>query len=53
MLREDGEIMKKFILAAGFFAVTAAFQRMKRSRIMTFRELYENNDVELDVLING
>ncbi|MCI9408723.1 MAG: hypothetical protein HFJ89_02795 [Oscillospiraceae bacterium] len=49
--------MKKFILAAGFFAaafaVTAAFQRMKRSRIMTFRELYENNDVELDVLING
>lgn len=49
--------MKKLILAAGFFAaafvVTAACRRKKRSRIMTFRELYEDNDVSLEVLING
>lgn len=49
--------MKRLILAAGFFsavfAVTAACKRRKHSRIMTFRELYEDNDVELEELIGG
>ena len=49
--------MKNLILAAGFFAaafaVTTACKRGKHSRIMTFRELYEDNDVELEWLLNG
>lgn len=50
--------MRNLILAAGFmaaaaaFAVTAACKRRKRSRVMTFRELYEDNDVELEWLLN-
>lgn len=47
--------MKNLILAAGFFAaafvITAACRRSKRSRVMTFCELYEGNDVELEELI--
>lgn len=49
--------MKNLILAVGFFAaafvVTAASKRRKCSRAMTFRELYEDNDVELEELIGG
>lgn len=49
--------MKNLILAAGFFAaafaITAACNRRKHSRIITFRELYEDNDVELEELIGG
>ena len=45
------------ILAAGYFAAAfaamAACQRKKCPRIMTFRELYEDNDVSLEALING
>lgn len=48
--------MKNLILAAGFFAtvfaITAACNRRKHSRIMTFLELYEDNDVELEWLLN-
>lgn len=59
MSREDGKIMKNFILAAGFmtaamaFVVTTAYKRKSRLRTMTFWELYEDNDVELDWLLNG
>lgn len=50
--------MKNLVLAVGFFAaafaVTAACKRKKRSgRVMTFRELYKDNDVDLGELING
>lgn len=41
--------MKNFILAAGVFTFTVAYNRTKNSkRVMTFRELYEDNDVELE-----
>ncbi|MBD5110978.1 MAG: LPXTG cell wall anchor domain-containing protein [Ruminococcaceae bacterium] len=49
--------MKNLILAAGFmaaaFAVVVGRKRKKHSRVMTFRELYEDNDVELEWLLNG
>lgn len=48
--------MKNLILAAGFFArvfaITTACKRRKHSRIMTLLELYEDNDVELEWLLN-
>ena len=56
-LGKDDEIMKNLGLAVGFFvaafAVTAACRKKKRSRVMTFRELYNDNDMELGELING
>ena len=57
-LGKDDEIMKNLGLAVGIFvaafAVTAACQRKKRSdRVMSFYELYNDNDVELGELING
>lgn len=51
--------MKNLILAAEFmtaamaFVVTTAYKRKSRLRTMTFWELYEDNDVELDWLLNG
>ena len=48
--------MKNLILAVGSFAaafaVTTACKRRKHSRIMTVCELYEDNDVELEELLN-
>lgn len=48
--------MKNLTLAAGFFAavfaITVACMRRKHSWIMTFLELYEDNDVELEWLLN-
>ena len=49
--------MRNWSIAVGIFmaafAVAAVCQKKKRSRVMTFRELYNDNDVELGELING
>lgn len=50
--------MKHLALAVGFFtaafAVAAACKRKNRpGRVMTFRELYKDNDVDLGELIDG
>ena len=49
--------MKNLILVVGFtaaaaFVVTKVCKRRRRSRVMTFRELYEDNDVELEWLLS-
>ena len=49
--------MKNWSIVVGIFvaafAVTAAYRRKKRSeRVMSFYELYNDNDVELGELIN-
>ncbi|MDE7228934.1 MAG: hypothetical protein K2N56_00510 [Oscillospiraceae bacterium] len=51
--------MKNSILAVGFMATVTAFvvatacKRKNRSRTMTFRELYDDNDGELEWLLNS
>ncbi|MCM1060605.1 MAG: hypothetical protein NC452_09940 [Eubacterium sp.] len=44
--------MRSLIMVVGIFAVTAACKRRECSWIMTFCELCEDNDVELDGLLN-
>lgn len=41
-----------FLAAATVFVIAAAYKRKNRSRTMTFWELYDDNDVELEGLLN-
>lgn len=48
--------MKSLVLLVGLFVaafmVTTACLQKKHSQIMTFRELYDDNDVELEQILN-